>query len=352
MPPMKAYVLHDMGNFRLETVSKPVLKSDEVLVKVKATGICGSDISRIYKTGAHVHPLIPGHEFSGVVVKVGNEVNNKWLGKAVGVFPLIPCYSCNVCKKRKYEMCRNYSYLGSRRNGGFAEYVAVPDKNLIEKPKNVSFEEMAMLEPMSVAVHAMRRINPYQLETVVVYGLGTIGLLLLMFLIESGVKKILTIGNKDFQRECVVSMGAEVDDYCDSRIEDVGLWLKEKTSARGADVVFECVGKNETFVQSIDSSAPGGKIILVGNPYSDVNIDKQVYWKILRNQLQISGSWNSSFTHDVEDDWHYALDRLERKSIIPSALISHKYSLTDLKQGLQIMKDKSEEYVKIMAILD
>lgn len=156
---MKAWVLHGADDIRYEEIERPQPADCEVLVRVQAAGICGSDVPRIYKTGAHVHPLIPGHEFSGIVEKTGTSTNPEWEGKRVGVFPLIPCRECIPCRKRQYELCRNYSYLGSRRNGGFAEYVLVPEWNLIELPANVSFTEAAMLEPMAVAVHAMRRVR-------------------------------------------------------------------------------------------------------------------------------------------------------------------------------------------------
>ena len=134
---MKAWVLHGVNDIRLEEKEEPQLRADEALVCVKAAGICGSDIPRIYKTGAHVHPLIPGHEFSGQVVKVGHKADIKWLHKRVGIFPLIPCRKCAACQRQQYELCRDYGYLGSRRNGGFAEYTAVPQWNLIELPDRV-----------------------------------------------------------------------------------------------------------------------------------------------------------------------------------------------------------------------
>ena len=124
---MKAWNLHDINDFRYEEVDDPVLMPGEVLVKVRAIGICGSDIPRVYKEGAHRMPLIIGHEFAGEVVEVGEGVSADWLGGRVGVFPLIPCKECGPCRKKMYEMCRSYSYLGSRRDGGFAEYVAVPE---------------------------------------------------------------------------------------------------------------------------------------------------------------------------------------------------------------------------------
>lgn len=117
---MKAYALHGVNDLRYEEVDIPEVKDNEVLVNVQAAGVCGSDIPRIYKTGTYSFPLIPGHEFSGVVEMVGQKVDDKWSGKRVGVFPLIPCRKCIPCKSKRFEMCRHYSYLGSRSDGGFA----------------------------------------------------------------------------------------------------------------------------------------------------------------------------------------------------------------------------------------
>lgn len=354
---MKAWVLHEIGRLQYENVEEPVPAKDEVIIAVKATGICGSDIPRIYRNGAHKMPLIPGHEFSGEVVQNGKGVDKKWLYKKVGVYPLIPCRKCIACQKQQYEMCRNYSYLGSRQNGGYAEYVAVPAANLIALPEKVSYEEAAMLEPMAVAVHAIKKVKIERADIVVVCGLGTIGLLLLMFLKEKGVSNILAIGNKEFQKQIFLKMGLKEDSFCDSRNQDVGKWLMEHTRGCGADVFFECVGKNETFAQAIDNAAPAGRICLVGNPYSDMALEKQTYWKILRNQLIVTGTWNSSFTGKADDEWHDILKLLEEKKIMPSELISHRFLLSELQQGLCIMKNKGvreegmEDYVKIMGIL-
>jgi L-iditol 2-dehydrogenase len=353
---MKAWVLHGIDDLRLEDVEQPHLTENEVLVQVKAVGICGSDIPRIYQTGAHTHPLIPGHEFSGEVVKTGERVSDVWQGKRVGIFPLIPCRECVACKKQQYEMCRNYSYLGSRRDGGFAEYVAVPEWNLLELPKGISFEAAAMLEPMAVATHAIRRVELKNGENIVICGLGTIGLLLLMMLknvlTDKGFRdKILVVGNKEFQKRQVLSMGIPEENYCDSKIHNVSEWVLAHTNHVGADIFFECVGKNETVLQAIDLSAPSGRICMVGNPYSDMSLDKNVYWKILRNQLTVTGSWNSSFLHEEKDDWNYVINQLEQGNIEPEKLISHRFDMEDLEQGLHIMRDKSEDYVKIMAVI-
>ncbi|MBQ8526937.1 MAG: galactitol-1-phosphate 5-dehydrogenase [Lachnospiraceae bacterium] len=347
---MKAYVLHGINQFQMEEKEKPVPKEGEVLVQVMAAGICGSDIPRAYRTGAHVHPIVIGHEFSGKVVEVAAGADASWLHKPVGVFPLIPCRNCGPCMDKQYEMCRHYDYLGSRRDGGFAEYVAVPCECLIELPEGVSYEQAAMLEPMAVAVHAMRRVKATQDDRIVVCGLGTIGLFLAMFLKGAGMQHVYVIGNKEFQKQRVLSLGIPEEDYCDSRKQDVTAWLEERTGGKGADVFFECVGKNETVLEALDLTAPAGKVMLVGNPHSDMELEKAVYWKILRNQLTVMGTWNSSFTGEAEDDWHYVLDMLAKGEIAPEHMITHRYGLAELEQGFHIMRDKSEDYIKIMGV--
>lgn len=352
---MKAWVLHGINDIRYEETEKPFASENEVLIAIKATGICGSDIPRIYKDGTYSMPLIPGHEFSGQVVEIGKNVDSRWMNKRVGVFPLLPCKDCLPCQKKQYEMCRKYSYFGSRTNGGFAEYLAVPEWNLLELSSNVSYEQAAMLEPMSVAVHALRRglgqnENISRDLTIVVYGLGTIGILLTMFLCEMGFSHILVIGNKDFQKEMVKRAGIHEAQFCNSRTQNVREWIMQQTTGHGADVIFECVGKNESIEDAVVCTTPGGKVQFIGNPASDILLNRNVYWKILRNQLTVKGSWNSSFIHDENDDWHYVLKKLESSSIHPEQFITQKLTLSELEQGFYLMRDKKEEYVKVMAI--
>ena len=335
---MKAYNLRGVSDLQFENVDIPVPEDSETLVQIKAAGICGSDIPRMFVNGTYHFPTIPGHEFSGIDVKTK---------KRVGVFPLIPCRKCKPCRDGRYEMCRNYSYLGSRTDGGFAEYAAVPEWNMIELPDNVTFEQA-----MAVAVHAMRSISPSCDDTVAVMGLGTIGMLLVMFLLDAGVTDIYVIGNKDFQRKTCKAMGINEIRYIDAASEEQNPAVAEQimniTHGRGVGVFFECVGKNETIETALKVTAPGGRIQLVGNPASDISFDRDTYWKILRNQLTVKGSWNSSFTHDDDDDWHYVLNRLKEGKICPEMLISHRFGFNELNKGLDIMRNKTEDYIKVM----
>lgn len=364
---MKAWVLHDIGDIRYEDVPKPVPAAGEVLVKVGAAGICGSDIPRIYNTGAHRMPLIPGHEFAGTVEAVGacedgvdKARSAKWIGKRVGIFPLIPCRKCSQCLKGRYELCRDYDYVGSRRDGAFSEYVCVPGDNLVDLPDSVSMEEAAMLEPMAVAVHAIRQVidpeNGDRSKRVAVYGLGTIGLFITMFLRSEGFNDIIVIGNKEYQKQRALKLGIDEGLYFDGRSDRL---ILDINNTGGADITFECVGKSGTFEASVAVTRPMGTVVTVGNPYGDMTLNRDIYWKILRNQLTLKGTWNSSFVlRDFagegskgimeSDDWHYVLGKLKDKAIDPASFITHRFSLDDLDKGLAVMKNKSEEYGKII----
>ena len=347
---MKAWVLHGVNDIRLEELEQPSVGKDEVLVSVKACGICGSDIPRIYSTGAHKMPLIPGHEFAGEVVKAGNRVDHALLGKRVGVFPLIPCRTCAACSRTKYELCDHYDYLGSRRNGAFAEYVAVPAWNLLELPDTVPYEAAAMLEPMAVAVHAMQRVPIQNSDAVLVYGAGTIGILLTMFLLARKRATVFVIGNKPFQKEMLMKVGLPESHFCDGTAADTASWIQAKTQGQGADAVFECVGKNDTIAQSLQCVRPEGYVCMIGNPRADLFLDKEIYWRILRKQITVTGTWNSSFQKAADDDWGYVIQNLRQNTIHPQKLITHILSIDHLEEGLHIMRDKTQSHVKIMMV--
>lgn len=356
----KAWVLHDIGDIRYEDVEIPEPGTGEVLLRVRAAGICGSDIPRIYDTGAHRMPLIPGHEFSAVVESVGESVSDTWTGKRVAVYPKIPCGKCSACLKGMSDMCGSYDYVGSRRDGAFAEYVTAPASNLLELPDNVSFEAAAMLEPMAVAANAVRTGMESAEEEVIenlsvaVCGLGTIGMMVIMLLREIGCKNIYAVGNRDTQKARVLPMGIPEECFCNSHSENVPSWIREKTDG-GADVYFECVGRNESITYGLRSVRPMGKIILVGNPHSDMAFSRNEYWEILRKQLTLSGIWNSVFRQSVPtegktDDWNYILGKLESGRLAPESLISHRMEMGELENGFRIMRDKTEDYCKVMMV--
>lgn len=347
---MKAYILHGINDLKYEEINIPEVPEGWVLVEVKAAGICGSDIPRIFETGTYNFPTIPGHEFSGIVRKTYGGGNKEILGKRVGIFPLIPCGNCECCVQEKYEMCNNYDYLGSRRDGGFAEYVLVPEWNLIEIPENVSFEEAAMLEPMSVGIHALRRmdIERKKISSIIIYGLGPIGMMMAQWARILKIDNIYLVGNKDAQMQTAGKLGFE--NICDASKKNPIKWIMELTNGHGVDVAVEGVGANSVFSQALESVKAEGNVLIVGNPKEDLSLDKKIFWKIHRKQLKIYGSWNSSFTKKSNDDWHTSLEALSSGKMKAKGLITHKLEFDDLFSGLEIMKNKKEYSCKVMII--
>lgn len=343
---MKAYVLEGIDRLEYKETEKPCPKIGEAIVKVTHAGICGSDIPRIFETGTYHFPTIPGHEFAGVVQEVGEECSRYMIGKRVGVFPLMPCMQCEQCRKGKYEMCESYNYLGSRTDGGFAEYVKVPVWNLIELPDNVSSEEAAMLEPVCVALHAIRQADLSRVESAAVYGCGTIGVLVLQWLKTMGIKKVCAVGTRIEQQRMIVEMSNAV--FCNCREQNPVDFISEQTDGRGADIVFECVGVNDSVNNVICSVAAGGQVVFVGNPAGNIELEKQIYWKILRRQLKIYGTWNSSFTRQEDDDWRRAVRAIGEGRIKPAKQITHRLSFEELGHGLDLMRNKETFTNKVM----
>lgn len=336
---MKAYVLEGINQLIYKEIERPQLQEGYVLVEVKAAGICGSDIPRVFTTGTYHFPTIPGHEFSGVVVDAFDAAAQDWVGKRVGVFPLIPCKVCECCKKMQYEMCSNYNYLGSRCDGGFAEYVAVPVWNLIELPDNVSFAEAAMLEPASVALHAVRRLDLEGVSSVALFGLGTIGIVIAEWLHIYGVKTVIATGHSDTHGDVMKSVASDAYVYVDAAAGCDGVVV---------DAVLDCVATSDSLKDALDCVKPAGQIVVVGNPKGDVALDKNTYWKILRKQVRLTGTWNSSFTHEKTDDWNTVVEACANGKLHLKELITHQLAFDELHHGLDVMKNKSEYRNKVM----
>lgn len=347
MDTMKAKVLRSVGNLEYCDYPIPTLNQGEVLLKVHACGICGSDIPRIFVNGTYHFPTIPGHEFSGEVVAAADKENERLIGTRATVFPLIPCKTCENCNKGSYEMCKGYDYLGSRSDGAFAEYVRVPVWNIVPIPDNLSYEAAAMTEPCAVAIHALRRAQIEIGDDVVIYGPGTIGMLIAQWARAWGANVLLVgtdLNNWDF----VESLGFY--DYCNSSHEDAVKWVMEKTGGVGADIAIEAVGLAATACNCLESVASGGKVIFVGNPHGDYTFPQNTYWQILRKQLTIFGTWNSSYNNTKKSDWNMVVDAMASGKIDVEKLITHRFPLEEMDKGLEIMRDNKEFFAKIMVL--
>lgn len=347
---MKAAVLHAVGDLRYEDIPIPETRVGEVLIKVKAAGVCGSDIPRVMKKGTYSFPLVPGHEFAGEIAQINsNTVTDFNVGDRVAIFPLIPCKKCAYCKIGEYAQCDNYDYLGSRSNGGFAEYVAAPADNLIKIPDNVDFESAAMTEPASVALHAIRRTSIDPGDNVVILGAGTIGIILAQWARICGVGRIFITDIFDDKLNTVRSLGFK--DCINSSQEDIVKRVVKETQDIGADICIESAGTAATFEQSIRIVRKLGKIILMGNISGNVVIPESTASSILRGQLTIYGTWNSSFTPVPKNEWVTALQFMNTKALDLKPLITHRFSLHQVNEAFDMMYNRREFFNKVMFIL-
>lgn len=302
---MRAWVLHENNNIQMNEVLIPVPKDGEILVKIKAAGICTSDIPRVFENGAHHYPIILGHEFSGITKD----------GQRVGVFPLLPCHKCESCLLGHYETCSNYSYIGSRQDGAYAEYITVPAWNLIRFPDNMTYEQAALLEPAAVALHAVRKFDMSKASNVAVIGNGAIGQLIAKWLTIFGVENVSLLGRNDTP---ILSK---------------------------MDACFEVAGTTDAFSRCVSLAKPNSQIVLVGNPNVHFNINQKLYWQIMRKQITIGGIWNSSFP----SDWNLVLKYADKLQI--DSFISHKFKFNELDKALAFLHGKKEKHSKVVVIL-
>lgn len=354
---MKALVLEANAKVRYRSVPLPQMKDDECLVAIRKAGVCNSDISRAFDNGAKFYPLIMGHEMSGIVVDVGRKTKRIQRGDRVSVYPLLPCRSCAFCEKRDYFLCQSYDYYGSRRHGGFAEFLAVKEWNLMKLPTDISLEEAALLEPVAVGVHALKKIIPSPKGAIAILGAGLIGLTMAKQLTETiNRKQIYLIDRSDFKLEIAKALKINTVNI---RSRHGAMMLKTMKKA-GIDCVIEACGAVETYRYSLDLVRSHGDLLWVGNIAGDLMLEKNTISSILRKELKIHGAWNSRFDGSRRDDWAAALNLIRRtqflrKVISQSALsegelVFHKMHLRRLgkiKKPLFFKKIFDISYEKI-----
>jgi L-iditol 2-dehydrogenase len=342
---MKAWNLHGIGDLRLDELPIPQPGAGEVLLRVRACGVCGSDIPRIFTKGTYHFPTVPGHEFSGEITEVGAGVDEAWVGRAAAVFPLLPCGICPSCEVGHYAQCEDYNYMGSRCHGAFAEYICVPVWNLLPVPDGLSYEEAAMVEPAAVAIHALRQAGIDIGDNVLIFGAGPIGMMLSLWAKAWGAAKVLLVDIDE--RKLEFARKLRVTDVCHALQQDVKAWVHERTG-RGADVTIEGAGSAISFEQCMQSTRSFGKVVLMGNPAGEMKLSQAGYWEILRKQLTISGTWNSFYAPIPKNEWKLALQYMATGQLPVRQLITHRIPIEGLREALVMMRDRSEFACKVM----
>lgn len=346
---MKAAVLHAVNDLRVEQVETPRPGRGEVLLKIKAAGICGSDLDRIYKKGTYSFPTIPGHEFAGEIVEVGEGVEKDLLHRSAAVFPLLPCRQCDMCETGEYASCRHYNYFGSRCDGGFAEYIAVQKWNLVLGNGELDYVEMAMAEPAAVSLHALNQAGVETGDNVAVFGAGAIGLMLASFAIIGGAQRVILLdvdGHKiDFARKV---------GFPDAMSNAEEGWMEkimELTSGTGVDIAVEGAGVSPALAGCLCAAKPLGKVVLMGNPSGDMALSQKDYWEILRKQLTVKGTWNSSYTQK-KNEWRIAIRAMASGRLNVKPFVTHVFGLDKINHAFEVAADKDTFSNRVMITMD
>lgn len=304
---MKALLLTAPSRLEIADVAMPEVGDDEVLVRVRACGICGSDVHGYDgSSGRRIPPLVMGHEAAGVIERVGARVNGLEPGDRVTFDSTVYCGKCEYCSRGEANLCDARTVLGVscgdyRRHGAFAEYVAVPARIVYRLPDGMPFEHAALIEAVSVAVHAVDRRPPANSDVVVVIGCGMIGLLVIQVLRERGCRSIAGVDIDSRRLALARRLGAT--DTIDARTADVAAAVRGLTGGRDADHVFEVVGRTETLRSAISCARKGGVVTLVGNLAPAVDLPLQA---VVSRELSLLGSCASNGEYPV------CIDLIER----------------------------------------
>ncbi|MHB8902589.1 MAG: galactitol-1-phosphate 5-dehydrogenase [Thermoguttaceae bacterium] len=340
---MKGLVLVDANRFEIRDLPTPAIASDEVLVQVKACGICGSDVHGMDgSTGRRKPPIVMGHEASGVVAEVGESVRRWRPGDRVTFDSTVYCGTCYFCRRGEVNLCDRRQVLGVscdefRRDGAFAQYVAVPERIVVALPDAVSFEQAAMMEPVSIAVHAVARVPMQAGDTAVVVGTGMIGLLIVQALKARGCGPVLAVDTRSDRLALARQLGADLTFVAPD--DDVVGMVMHHTAGRGADLAMEAVGFGPSVNMAIRTVRKGGSVGLVGNLSPNVELPLQA---VVTRELSLFGSCAS------RGEYAACLDMIAGGRIQVEPLMSGVASLEEAPEWFARLHSGKENLMKVV----
>jgi L-iditol 2-dehydrogenase len=321
---VKALLLRAYNDLAYLDVPEPVLQLDEVLVRVRACGICGSDVHGVDgSTGRRIPPIIMGHEAAGDIVVVGPAVHNWQVGDRVTFGCVVHCGDCFHCRRGEPELCDRRRWLGvsipdQRMHGAFAELVAVPQQILYCLPAGLAYEQAALLEPLTIAAHALARTPVNLYDSALVVGAGMIGLVVVQLLRLAGCGQIIAVDVNPARLALARRLGATATLRSDEG--DIAAQVKARTGGRGADVAFEAVGIEQTIALTIQGLRKGGSLTLIGNLAPTVSVPLQT---IVIQELTLRGTTNAAY------EWDACIGMLASGAVDVTPLISVVAPLTE-----------------------
>ena len=339
---MKALVLEAYNKFDFKDVANPVISDDEVLVEVKAVGICGSDVHGMDgSTGRRIPPIIMGHEASGRIITAGKNVVQWKPGDRVTfdstIYKLDDWFTLNG----HYNLSDNRMVLGVsctefKRDGAFAQYVAIPQHILHRIPENVTFEQAALVEPVAVALHAVNLSGIKLNDTAVVFGAGMIGLFIIQLLIQAGCT-VIAVDILDEKLEMAKKAGADV--ILKSQSDDIPGEIRKHTHNRGADIAFEAVGISVTINSAISSLRKGGTLVLVGNLSPSIDFPLQ---KVVTGEITVKGSCA------INGEYPAVLELISKGKVDVDSMISNVVPLSEGEKYFNKLYSKEPGLLKVI----
>lgn len=340
---MKVALMYEPGDIRIEKMGIPTPTDDEVLIKVHCVGICGSDI-QYYEHGRIGRfivdkPIILGHEMSGEIVALGKNVRDFSVGDRVAVEPGIPCDRCSYCKAGRYNLCPDVIFMATPPvDGAWAQYVTSRSDFVYRLPDEASFEGGALLEPLSVGIHAMERGKVKPSDRVLITGLGPIGLMAVQAARLYGVREIYATDVVPLRREIGAKMGAST--VINPLEENLTEKIEQLTNGEGVDLVVETSGNERVISEIISVVKRAGRVSFVGLPSTDevpLNINQ-----IIDSELDVFGVFRYANTYP------FAIQMLKNTKLDIEQMITHKFSMDDIEEALNIVQNEKDKSVKVI----
>jgi L-iditol 2-dehydrogenase len=334
---MKAVVLFNPNSFETVEVEKPKIDEEEILVRIKASAICGTDLRILEgkKTKDVRYPSIIGHEMSGVIEEMSNNVKGYSVGDRVGIAPVIPCHSCYYCLSGRENACQNRVAIGYQFDGGFAEYVKIPAiaikyGHVVKLPENISFEEGALAEPLSCCINGIKKAGVTLNDTVLIVGAGPIGLMHLQLAKSAGASKVIVSEPIVNRRKMAEKFGADI--IVDSTTESLKDTVMKNTNGLGVDKIIMAIGVPSIVNDTLKLARKGGTVNLFAGfaGTGECTIEANI---IHYNEINVNGT--TAFTRL---DYLSAVELIASGKVNVKDLVSHIYGIDDFAKAYEICK--------------
>ena len=334
---MKAAVLEAIKRIAVKDIPTPIPKDDEVLIKVKTCGMCGTDLKLYNGQYSARVPVVPGHEYSGEIVALGKNVRNLKVGQRVVSDPNESCGKCYWCRNHQPCFCKELAAYGVLRDGGFAEYCTASEKGVYPVPEGVDDETAAFAEPVSCVVHAVDRVNFRSGETVAIIGGGPMGQIHLQFALCSSSRKVILIEPEETRRQMAKGFGAHV--VINPKEGDHKEQVLAETEGLGPDVVVEVVGRADTIELAVELAKRGGQVLIFGFAPEGQKASI-IPFNVLSRELTILGSWVNPYSYSR------ALEVLASGRIQVKPLISNRLKLDNISEAYKLLEEKPAGFMK------